>query len=85
MRSIDSFFERVRKVLGNDTYTRSVVSEVLSESLGVSFDSRNISIHGAKVSLTTTPLIRGEIYMKKEKILTEINRRCGKPLLSEII
>jgi len=71
---ISFFLQRARALLSSDSLVRDSLREALRSVCGMSIASDAISIRGNQVSLSVSPLLKNEIFIKKEPLLAEVRR-----------
>jgi len=76
--SIDSFFDRFKKITPPNEVVRKAVSEVLFEVVGVNIDISNIKVEGENVRIKNSPFIKSDIFLHKEQIIKTLEKKLGK-------
>lgn len=77
MKSISTLLERFKKQFSDTTEINSNIIQTISKYTGIMLDEKEISISGKTLSIKAKPHIRGEIFIKKEKILAELQKIVG--------
>jgi len=85
MEGISSFLERFKGLLFSASETRRILAEEILKLTGVSIPPESIDIKETKAHIKTSPLIRGEILMNKEKILQAVKEKTSKEYIKDIV
>lgn len=72
MFNISSFLDRFRNILLSDVALKETVANCLSEVLKVKIEKDSVSVKNGTISVKCSPIIKGEIFMKKAPILAKI-------------
>lgn len=83
--SIDSFFNRFKKITPPDYVVRTTSAEVLKEVIGVSVDILNISVEGENLRIKSNSFIKSEIFLHKEQLLQKLKEKIGDPAPKNIL
>ncbi|MEK7642561.1 MAG: hypothetical protein AAB392_02070 [Patescibacteria group bacterium] len=68
MLSISQFFEKFKKLQKNDKLLKQTLILTIKEISGAIIKEENLDIKEEKVYLKTSPIVRNQIFMYKEKI-----------------
>ncbi len=69
---IISFLDKFKKILGDSGLQKDSVISVLKEELGVDLEKDKITISKNIASISASPILKNEILMRKQKILTKL-------------
>lgn len=69
---IKDYLDKFRNIISSKEENIKTVSAVLEKIILIKIENKFIQIKPPFIYIKTTPLIKGEILMKKEKILNEI-------------
>ncbi|MCR4330518.1 MAG: hypothetical protein NUV49_01395 [Patescibacteria group bacterium] len=75
MFNIENFLKRFTLLTPPDDAIRRGVQEVLEKEIGVFVEKKNISIHNNIIYIKTKPLFKNEIFIKKQSILKELEKK----------
>ncbi len=70
---ISSFLERIKNLVSHGDETRLYIKDTISTQIGFTIDSEAITLDKGIIRVAVSPLVKNEIFMRKEKILLEIN------------
>ena len=73
MNNIGSFFGKIFKDISQKEKNKEVILEILNKYTNNSLTIKDIKIEKSEVFITSHPLIKQNILLKKENILEEIN------------
>lgn len=76
--SIDSFFGRFKKITPPNESVRKAVAEVLLEVMGVKIDISQIKVEGENIRIKNNPFVKSNIFLHKEQILQNLEKKLGK-------
>ncbi|MFA5987108.1 MAG: hypothetical protein WC797_00430 [Candidatus Paceibacterota bacterium] len=77
MRRISELLEVLKRITPPNGVIRDRISEILKENIGVNIDRSKISIKNGIIYVDVNPLIKGEIFMRKDFILNTLKREFG--------
>ncbi len=84
MDNLESYFAKISQLTKNHQEKLDSIIETVFKSSGVKLSPNQIIERGGKVVLQVSPLIKNQIYLKKDLILKELksilNRRSPKDL-----
>ncbi len=82
MFNISQFLERLKKISGSSINTRTEVSRILKEQIGLNVPIEAIELKPPKIYIKNiSQAARSEIYIRKEIIIKEINKTGTRPLV----
>jgi hypothetical protein len=85
MRSIGDFFKRIQNTRASGFFLQSEISEIVKKITNITIPPESIKISSSKVVLNgISQAARSEVFIKREAILTEINKVAGKVKITEI-
>lgn len=73
MFNINDFLKKFIGIKPPDIFLREKTIISVKEAIGIQVDARQISITNGVIYMKCSPIIKNEIILKKEKILTHIN------------
>lgn len=85
MIEIKDLLSRWSAVLLSEKGKKETLARVLGEAIGVSLNSDDIKIQNGTVYLNIKPIYKNEIFLKKEKILSQMEEAFGKNSPKNII
>lgn len=62
-----------------------IISDIISREIGFKITPSSIKIKNTNIKVSTSPLIKGEIMIHKEKILSEISEKITDKKFTTII
>lgn len=67
------FLEKFKKILGNDQHQKEFIIETINKNLGFDIDLKreDLKITNNVLYLKLSPLVKGEVMMRKQKILED--------------
>lgn len=81
MFDIGKYLEKF-KILGNSRFfLRDTVKDSIKEICGIDIDPKDIFIKEGLARISTKPIIKNEIFLKKQKILESINTKSEQKIL----
>jgi len=81
MFNIDQFLKRFRKIGGDSTQMRAIISSTLKNLTKIDVPIESIEVKSSKIYIKNiSQTARSEIYIKKVALLEEINRNLKQPL-----
>ena len=84
MRSIDSFLNRLKRLLKYDQEIKQVIIRIIKNVVRVEIDESDIKIQNKILYIKTTPYIKNEIFIKKDLILEELNKLLKNKIIKDI-
>lgn len=83
MRNIGEFFRKIQNRQAASFFLQKIVSEVLKDVANIEVSENNVVISRSEIILKgISQSAKSEIFIKKEKILKEINKRQDKVITS---
>ncbi len=79
MRSISNYLKKFEVALPVGDKKKKIISSVLSD-FSIFVSKENISIRGGVAYIKTSPSARQKIFLSKEEILFEIQKKAGDSL-----
>jgi len=70
---INVFLEKFKKLLSQKEASLTTIADVITKHIGYNIDIKNIKIKGDIVLIKSSPMLRSEILIHKEGILTDLN------------
>ena len=84
MFDIGSYLEKFKKFSQSREFLRNSVSESIKEVCGIDIDSKNIEVKNFTAKIKERPIIKSEIFLKKEKILELLKEKTEGKILDVI-
>lgn len=77
MKSIGNFFDRFNSIAIKEVRKRMFVSEIIKKELGIDIPFESISFIGDEIRIKTNPVIRNQIFIKAQKLISIIKKDIG--------
>ncbi|MAG12699.1 hypothetical protein CL630_02685 [bacterium] len=71
--NIGTFLKKFEKLTPPDDFLKKTLISILEKEISVSIKRSDICVNGGIVYLSTSPVIKNEIFMKKPLILERLN------------
>lgn len=84
MRSISSFFERLKNLTVPDGARRDAVCRALRDVLGVEVDRARVRIDGGVAYLNVSPSLKAEVQFKEQELIANISRTLGERVVAAV-
>jgi len=78
MRTISELLEKFKKILQTNSQVKDLFVRVLKGELNYDADTKSITLKDGIIYMSDKPIVKNEVFMKKEKILTELNQLLPK-------
>ncbi len=78
MFNIDNFLEKFKNLVPADKEVKDLTVKVIKNTLGFEVKDSEIFKQNEVLFIKTKPIYKNEIFMNKQKILTEIKKTLGK-------
>ena len=78
MNPISELLEKFKKILQTDTQVKDLFVRVLKGELNYDADAKNITLKDGIIYMSDKPIVKNEVFMKKEKILMKLNQLLPK-------
>lgn len=75
MFNIENFLKRFTLLTPPDDAIRGAVREIIEKEINISIEKKNISVHNNIIYIKTKPLFKNEIFIKKQTILKELEKK----------
>lgn len=73
MLNISHFFEKFKKLKQNNESTRLVIINTIKDIVGIDIKSGDIELKNDKIYIKTTPIVKSELFMRKDLIEEKLN------------
>jgi len=73
--NIGEYLKKFTKITPPDDFLKEIILEGVKTEIGIDIDKKNITVSGGIVYIKTSPIIKNEIFMKKEKIISIIKEK----------
>jgi len=84
IKNISEFLDKFKNILSKGYGLRDVIIVSVKDITGLDIKIEKIKISNDTAFIKTSPVIKSEIYLKKEKILQKINSNFKYPVLKDI-
>jgi len=75
MFDIAQYLEKFKKLKNSKFFIRDLVVESVKKITSIEIDNKKIDVKDSLVRINEKPIIKNEIFIKKSKILEEINSK----------
>ena len=72
MKRLSLFFNKFKEIVKNDEDLKNKICLVVQNNIGLEINKNNILIKNKTAYIKENPHLKSEVFMKKEKILTEL-------------
>ena len=69
---INLFLDKFKKILSQGENSKALIVEIISKKISFQIEPQQIKIKGSVIHINGSPMLRNEILMKKEGILSEL-------------
>jgi len=84
MKKISQYLKKFQKLTPPDIFIKKSLQKLIQEELGITIDLKNIEYKNNTIFIRTNPLIKNEIFLKKNLILRKLNTEAEKVCIKEI-
>jgi len=84
MFNITDYLSKFNKLTLPDESLRRAVCELLQEELGVALDRKYIKVHNRVIYVTASPVIKNEIFLRKEFFIQKIKEISQDKIIEDI-
>lgn len=81
---IKNYLDKFRNILFSKDETYRIISEIIQKNTSILIEKKNIQIKGSLIHIKASPLVKGEILMKKDKILSDLSQVLTQVSFKEI-
>ncbi|MEK7175257.1 MAG: hypothetical protein AAB693_00415 [Patescibacteria group bacterium] len=60
------------------------IRKIISDAIGITLESKNVKIKNGVIYLNIKPIYKNEVFLKKNKILLELEKNLGKKSPTDI-
>ena len=85
MKNIGGFFEKFNNKLGKQIYNLDLIVEVIRKNTGIFIDMSDVSVKNGVLRIKGSSLMKNEIYIKKVRILKELEEKLRGQKISDIL
>lgn len=78
MIEIKDLLGRFRNILLSGEVNKEIVSEIVHQIAGISIQKEKIVIKNGVIYLDIKPIYKNEVFLKKDQIFSELEKRLGK-------
>ncbi|HEY4515972.1 MAG TPA: hypothetical protein VJH67_02165 [Candidatus Paceibacterota bacterium] len=72
MLNIKSFFQKFAKIQEESAASKEGITNAIKKVTGINLTPNNFTLEEGVLRLSVTPIIRNELYMRKDKIISEL-------------
>lgn len=73
MFNISSYLDKFKNIGLKEILLKENIVKTIKEKIGVEISVKDITLKNNVITIKMSPLLRSEVFMKKKKILDEIN------------
>lgn len=84
MEKIGGFFEKFQGKIAGQIQNLIIITEIVKKHTGIDIEMKNIGISSGIIRLKVSSLEKSEIFMKKDRILLEINKKVGSLVVKDV-
>ena len=81
---IKNYLEKFKNIIFSKEENIKIISEIIEKNISIKIDPKFIQIKGSTIYIKTSPLIRNEILIKKDKILKDLQGVLNQNNIREI-
>ena len=74
MNNLGGFLEKFKNLLGTSKFQKDAVISMIESVVKIKLQDKEIDIKDFVVYIKASPAVRGEIFMRKQKILDELKK-----------
>jgi len=74
---ISNFLDKFKKLTPPDYLIKVSLFEIVKSELGIELNKENIKVNNFVIFIKEKPIIKNEIYFKKEIILNKLNKELS--------
>ena len=74
---IKNFLDKFKNILFEKEEKLKIISLAIKKNTQIEIEGKNIKISGTTIQIKSSPLVKGEILMKKESILNDLSSIQG--------
>ena len=74
---IKNFLDKFKNILFQKEEKIKLISLTIKKNTQIDIEEKNIKISGVNIQIKSSPLVKGEILIKKENILKDLNSVSG--------
>lgn len=82
--NVSSYFDRFKNISLPNEEVRKATANAIEKEIGITVDISKIRVVQNSLKIEVTPLIKSEIFLKKERILEEIKKQCKEKTPNDI-
>jgi hypothetical protein len=77
MQNLGSFFDKFKNIITGTKFQKDAIVSIVNSISKTSIKDTNVNVKDHIIYITAHPLIRNEIFMRKQKILSELKNHLG--------
>jgi hypothetical protein len=82
MFNISQYLEKFKNIGQGERFLKEAVVSAIKEGLGISLETKVVSIKNGEVTLKVSPAVKNTIFIKKDLILEKIKEKVNQPVLN---
>ncbi len=82
--NISQYLEKISKVYNQNISLREAVVGSLKDLVKIELSDKDLILKNGILNIKTNPVIKTEIFIKKKRIIEEINKRLGEKKVFDI-
>lgn len=82
--NLGGFLEKFKAFKPSDVFVKEATTEILKARIGVDILKTDIQLRNQKLYIRTTPIIKQEIFLHQEDLLSLLNERLPNVHITEI-
>lgn len=81
---VSLFLEKFKKLLSQKEVSQTLISETLFKYLKIPINEKMFRVKGSVIYIQGSPVLRSEILIHKESILSDLNKTIGNIRFTDI-
>lgn len=77
MNNLGNFLEKFKNIIGHSKFQKDAVLSIIKESVGIQLEEKDVEIKNFTVYIKASPLVKNEIFMRKQFILAKLKAILG--------
>lgn len=75
--NIGDFLKKFKNFVPLEKTIKDTLVEIVQEETGILLPKESVSVHNNVIFIHTTPAIKNELFMRKQRLLFEMKKRIG--------
>lgn len=81
---INTFLERFKKIFSDKKEIKKIIIETIKINTNIELEDNDVFIKSTTITIKKSPIVKNEVLIKKEKILTDLNSKKLNVFFTEI-